>query len=308
MQQESTLLWATLCQCTARAGRVSHLSMQEITERASVAVDAVFTGIRELLTIGALLPLTDDEVVEISEGRGTSGVVAIVEDVDCTYFRVEPPERLKHGWLAKREALRRRHDALTLAPDSAFQSEPWKVLLDVGVDYPTLVGSLAYDLSERDISWLGSRSDEALARHWKALRGDSQLERIRIAAVLADRAARQYGLERRDLIRAFIARKGVEPFEIPELEVLKRAMSELAELIRAIPSSQLSRELQTREPIPEEVRHEVWRRDQGKCVRCGGVERLEFDHIVPVALGGSNTTRNVQLLCETCNREKGVRI
>ncbi|MDQ3045602.1 MAG: HNH endonuclease [Chloroflexota bacterium] len=85
-------------------------------------------------------------------------------------------------------------------------------------------------------------------------------------------------------------------------------MSELAELIRAIPSSQLSRELQTREPIPEEVRHEVWRRDQGKCVRCGGVERLEFDHIVPVALGGSNTTRNVQLLCETCNREKGVRI
>ncbi len=284
------------------------MSMQEITERASVAADAVLTGVRELLAIGALLPLTDDEVIEISEGRGTSGVVAIAEDVDCTYFRVESPERLKHALLAKRETLRRRHDALTRAPDSAFQSEPWKALLDVGVDRATLMGSLAYDLSERDISWLGSRPDEALTRHWKALRGDTQLERIRIATILADRAARQSGLERRDLIRAFIAQQNVEPFEVPEVVLLEQAISKLAELIRAIPSSHVSQKPQTREPIPEDVRHEVWRRDQGKCVRCGGVERLEFDHIVPVARGGSNTTRNVQLLCEMCNREKGARI
>jgi 5-methylcytosine-specific restriction endonuclease McrA len=40
-------------------------------------------------------------------------------------------------------------------------------------------------------------------------------------------------------------------------------------------------------------------------MNCGSQERLEFDHIVPVAMGGSGTVRNVQLLCETCNREKG---
>lgn len=63
-----------------------------------------------------------------------------------------------------------------------------------------------------------------------------------------------------------------------------------------------------RERIPEEVRHEVWRRDGGQCARCGGQERLEFDHIVPLSKGGSNTARNIELLCERCNREKSDRV
>ena len=60
-----------------------------------------------------------------------------------------------------------------------------------------------------------------------------------------------------------------------------------------------------RERIPDPVRIFVWRRDGGKCVCCGSRERLEFDHIIPVADGGSSTERNIQLLCETCNRSKG---
>jgi hypothetical protein len=60
--------------------------------------------------------------------------------------------------------------------------------------------------------------------------------------------------------------------------------------------------------IPEQVRIEVWRRDQGKCVSCGSREKLEYDHIVPVSRGGSNTARNVELLCQDCNRAKGDRI
>ncbi len=57
-----------------------------------------------------------------------------------------------------------------------------------------------------------------------------------------------------------------------------------------------------------EVKREVWRRDQGRCVQCGSQEKLEYDHIIPVSKGGSNTERNVQLLCEKCNREKAARI
>lgn len=60
--------------------------------------------------------------------------------------------------------------------------------------------------------------------------------------------------------------------------------------------------------IPEEVRIAVWRRDQGKCARCGSRENLEYDHIVPVSKGGSNTARNIELLCQNCNRSKGNRI
>jgi hypothetical protein len=63
-----------------------------------------------------------------------------------------------------------------------------------------------------------------------------------------------------------------------------------------------------REPIPADVRMFVWQRDGGKCIRCGGAERLEYDHIIPLAKGGSNTERNIQLLCEPCNRSKGVQI
>ena len=63
-----------------------------------------------------------------------------------------------------------------------------------------------------------------------------------------------------------------------------------------------------RERIPEHIRIAVWRRDGGKCARCGSREKLEYDHIVPVSKGGSNTERNIELLCERCNREKGDRI
>ncbi|MBU1299877.1 MAG: HNH endonuclease [Bacteroidetes bacterium] len=56
--------------------------------------------------------------------------------------------------------------------------------------------------------------------------------------------------------------------------------------------------------IFEEVRIAVWRRDEGKCVRCGSRENLEYDHIIPISQGGSNTVRNIELLCEKCNRTK----
>lgn len=63
-----------------------------------------------------------------------------------------------------------------------------------------------------------------------------------------------------------------------------------------------------RRTISERVRNEVWRRDQGKCVDCGSRVRLEYDHIIPVSKGGSSTARNIELRCETCNRQKGARI
>ena len=59
--------------------------------------------------------------------------------------------------------------------------------------------------------------------------------------------------------------------------------------------------------IPEMVRQEVLRRDGGTCVRCGSRDGIEFDHIVPVARGGTHEPNNLQLLCRSCHHIKRVR-
>lgn len=85
----------------------------------------------------------------------------------------------------------------------------------------------------------------------------------------------------------------------------REAMSELIEegVIFNTDSNQMKRE-----PIPQDVKDRVWNRDGGKCVKCGSTEKLEFDHIIPISKGGANTYRNLQLLCENCNRTKSNKI
>ncbi|RLD73143.1 MAG: hypothetical protein DRJ10_18180 [Bacteroidetes bacterium] len=60
--------------------------------------------------------------------------------------------------------------------------------------------------------------------------------------------------------------------------------------------------------ISQEVKDLVWNRDGGKCRECGSNINLEYDHIIPFSKGGANTYRNVQLLCQACNRKKSDKI
>lgn len=55
------------------------------------------------------------------------------------------------------------------------------------------------------------------------------------------------------------------------------------------------------------ARQDVWRRDGGKCVRCGSEERVEFDHIVPISRGGTHQPSNLRLLCKSCRQIKRVK-
>ena len=47
-------------------------------------------------------------------------------------------------------------------------------------------------------------------------------------------------------------------------------------------------------------------RARGVCARCGEEGAWEVDHMVPVALGGSNDEGNLQLLCARCHFTKTV--
>jgi len=61
--------------------------------------------------------------------------------------------------------------------------------------------------------------------------------------------------------------------------------------------------------IPTSVKLEVWKRDKGKCVRCGRTDNLHFDHVIPYSRGGSSlVAENIQILCARHNLLKRDRI
>ncbi len=68
-------------------------------------------------------------------------------------------------------------------------------------------------------------------------------------------------------------------------------------------------ELSMSRQIPTAVKVKVWKRDNGRCVTCGAIDNLHFDHDVPYSKGGSSITEaNVRLLCARHNLQKSDRI
>lgn len=54
---------------------------------------------------------------------------------------------------------------------------------------------------------------------------------------------------------------------------------------------------------------EIHKRQKYKCAECGvsTKEKKHVDHIMPIALGGSNWASNLQILCPFCNDSKGAK-
>jgi hypothetical protein len=61
----------------------------------------------------------------------------------------------------------------------------------------------------------------------------------------------------------------------------------------------------TRIIIPEQLRNEIFERDNYKCTKCQSDKELQLDHIIPFSKGGKTEKSNLQTLCKTCNLKKG---
>jgi len=102
--------------------------------------------------------------------------------------------------------------------------------------------------------------------------------------------------------------KGLDTFFVPDADITAELINCLNRLNNRTASTPAADTLSDRKRIPRDVRNAVWIRDAGLCVECGADDYLEFDHVIPVSKGGSNTLQNIQLLCRRCNVTKSDRI
>jgi hypothetical protein len=99
----------------------------------------------------------------------------------------------------------------------------------------------------------------------------------------------------------------IELLKFMAADILKRIDPMEKAKAKAHPTSgvKLVPKLGKRVAIPAPIKRQVWLRDQGKCTfvdrktgkRCDSSHFIEFDLIVPVALGGSNELKNLRLRC-----------
>jgi 5-methylcytosine-specific restriction endonuclease McrA len=96
--------------------------------------------------------------------------------------------------------------------------------------------------------------------------------------------------------------------------VLERALDGLVQQLRKQKFAETERPRARRggtnaRNIPAEVQRAVRKRDGDRCTfvsdtgkRCDETTRLEWDHVIPIARGGTSTAANLRLLCRTHNQ------
>ena len=59
--------------------------------------------------------------------------------------------------------------------------------------------------------------------------------------------------------------------------------------------------------IPRKVKEIVYKRANGECENCKSTHNLEYEHIIPFAMGGTNDVSNINLYCSNCNKRKAIK-
>ncbi len=106
-----------------------------------------------------------------------------------------------------------------------------------------------------------------------------------------------------ELTDAWIEKSGARNVFKFKLHISDKPISENELKVKAL------NDLEHNRMIPTSVKLEVWKRDKGRCFKCGRNDNLHFDHILPYSRGGTSLkAENIQLLCARHNLEKSNRI
>jgi hypothetical protein len=68
------------------------------------------------------------------------------------------------------------------------------------------------------------------------------------------------------------------------------------ERAQAIAATGMLPQQHTRTGIPDDLKLLVWQRDGGQCLSCGRRVELQYDHIIPVAMGGATSEQTCKLV------------
>ena len=125
-------------------------------------------------------------------------------------------------------------------------------------------------------------------------------DKVQVAFVLSDETMEHVeklkaligkNMEMDELVQ-FMAKKAIEAVEKTKFKQTKSRQS--------LPPAKVGR------MIPAAVKRKVYARDK-QCTNCGTTHNLNYDHILPYAMGGSSSIENLRLLCSQCNQRARIK-
>lgn len=116
----------------------------------------------------------------------------------------------------------------------------------------------------------------------------------------------------REANREAIAEKKRAYYEANREQTIKRTSAYRKanpDKVKIFASNRRAKEIACGGKLSSNIEQKLFKLQRGKCACCGKPlgDKYHIDHIMPLALGGTNTDENVQLLRSTCNHQKSAK-
>lgn len=300
---------------------VTNLMQGFFKEQGEQLLRAVFAGMtqdgriadtewRRLLETAHRLGFSQQQLLEAVEGQSRLFVEHVLADAKSDGLLTEQEERFL-GWLLQQLVLPENFRFYV-----ASEIDQMRLLRDIASGrLPTVKSRVSMELKAGEIPHFLARVTYCVV---KQTRYGPRVDQFEGEALITDTRLtfssheRSFSVNHRNVVQADFQYNGVEVRTSGKgaglynfgsqnqlaFAILRTAIGKANQTI-----VDASAGLPTRH-IPRDIRQRVWQKFGGRCAECASEQYLEFDHVIPVAKGGSNSEANVQLLCRGCNLKK----